>query len=67
MKKLELYEVSEEYISYLRTFDNYVLSSKDGNRTHTRKYLGVVLRINDYNYYVPLCSPKHTDYQLING
>ncbi|MBQ9142695.1 MAG: type III toxin-antitoxin system ToxN/AbiQ family toxin [Lachnospiraceae bacterium] len=67
MKKLELYEVSEKYISYLRTFDNYVLSSKDGNRTHTRKYLGVVLQINDYNYYVPLSSPKHTDYQLING
>lgn len=67
MKNIKLFEVSEEYISYLRTFDNYVLSSKDGNRTHSRKYLGIVLLINGYSYYVPLSSPKHTDYQLING
>ena len=29
---------------------------------HTRKYLGVVLTINDYRYYAPLSSPKNSDY-----
>lgn len=67
MDNLKLYEISEEYISYLRRFDSFVFSSKEDDRNHTRKYLGVVYTINNYNYYIPLSSPKNTDYQMING
>ena len=67
MDNLKLYEISEEYISYLRAFDSFVFSAKEDDRNHTRKYLGVVYTINDYNYYIPLSSPKNTDYQMING
>lgn len=67
MKNLKLYEISEEYISYLRSFDSFVFSAKEDDRNHTRKYLGVVYTINNYNYYIPLSSPKHTDYQMVNG
>lgn len=67
MDNLKLYEISEEYISYLRSFDSFVFSAKEDDRNHTRKYLGVVYTINNYNYYIPLSSPKNTDYQMING
>ena len=31
-------------------------------RTHERKYLGDVLTVNEYNYYIPMSSPKKSDY-----
>ena len=44
-----------------------VFSSKETDRNHTRKYLGIVYNINGYNYYIPLSSPKNSDYRLENG
>lgn len=67
MNDLKLYEISEEYISYISTVEKYVFSSKEDNRNHTRKYLGIVYSINGYNYYIPLSSPKNTDYRMEHG
>ena len=67
MSKLKLYEVSGEYISYISTVEKNVFSSKENDRIHTRKYLGIVYTINGYNYYIPLSSPKNSDYRLENG
>ena len=67
MSELKLYEVSEEYISYISTIEKNVFSSKENDRNHTRKYLGIVYSINRYNYYIPLSSPKSSDYRLENG
>ena len=33
-------------------------------RTHTRKYIGVVMEIEDVFYYIPMSSPKKSDYQI---
>lgn len=60
--QLNLYSVSDEYVDYLRKFDNKVYDNKEEVRVHTRKYLGVVLNINSFNYYIPFSSPKDTDY-----
>lgn len=67
MNDLKLYEISEEYISYISAFEKLVFSSKEDDRKHTRKYLGIVYSINGYNYYIPLSSPKNTDYRIENG
>ena len=67
MSELKLYEISEEYISYISTVEKNVFSSKENDRIHTRKYLGIVYSINGYNYYIPLSSPKNSDYRLENG
>jgi protein AbiQ len=67
MSELKLYEISEEYISYISTVEKNVFSSKENDRNHTRKYLGIVYSINRYNYYIPLSSPKNSDYQMENG
>ena len=67
MNDLKLYEISEEYISYISAAERYVFSSKENDRNHTRKYLGIVYSIQGYNYYIPLSSPKNSDYRIENG
>ncbi|MDD3416957.1 MAG: type III toxin-antitoxin system ToxN/AbiQ family toxin [Lachnospiraceae bacterium] len=67
MENLELYSVSDQYISYLRKTVPNVYSNKEGQRSHTRKYLGIVFKIENYKYYIPLSSPKDSDYILQNG
>lgn len=58
---LDIYEINDDYISYVESLDNRVAYSKKGNRTFKRKYVGIVLQINDCDYFVGLSSfkPKH--------
>lgn len=56
---MKLYAVTDEYIRYLRKFDNKVYDNKENNRKVMRKYLGIVLTINELNYYIPMSSPKN--------
>lgn len=67
MNNYKIYSVSDRYIDYLRKYVPGVYSNKEETRTHTRKYIGVVYSINGYNYYIPLSSPKDTDYKLVKG
>ena len=60
--KLNLYSISDKYIKYLKKFDDKIYDNKEEIRTHKRKYLGVVLTVNDFNYYIPMSSPKKSDY-----
>lgn len=64
MKEFKLYSISDEYVEWLREDFPNVYSNKVNARTHTRKYLGVVLHIDRYNYYIPMSSPKNSDYQI---
>lgn len=38
------------------------MSPKKYHRSHTRKYVGVIFSIGEFNYYAPLSSPKTADY-----
>lgn len=60
--KLNLYCVSDKYIKYLMQFDNRIYDNKEDSRTYKRKYVGIVLTINGFNYYIPMSSPKKSDY-----
>jgi protein AbiQ len=60
--KLNLYSVSDKYIKYLRQFEDKIYDNKEEIRTHKRKYLGIVLTVNGFNYYIPMSSPKKSDY-----
>ena len=64
MDRLMLYSVSDTYIEYLRKNFPNVYSNKTDTRVHTRKYIGVVICVEGYRYYIPLSSPKETDYQV---
>ena len=54
MKTLKLYYIDDEYVNYLRKFDNRV----PYNKNRTRPYIGVVYEYNGINYFAPLASPK---------
>ena len=60
--KLNLYSVSDKYINYLSKFDDRIYDNKEEKRIHKRKYIGIVLTLNEYNYYIPMSSPKKSDY-----
>ncbi len=64
MEEFKLYSVSDDYVEWLRKDFPNVYSNKMNSRTHTRKYLGVVLQIGQYHYYVPMSSPKDSDFQI---
>ena len=64
MEEFKLYSVSDEYIEYLRAIFPNVYSNKETTRVHTRKYVGIVLRLGNYHYYIPMSSPKKSDYQI---
>ncbi|BBM43953.1 type III toxin-antitoxin system ToxN/AbiQ family toxin [Leptotrichia trevisanii] len=44
---MKLYEISDSYLDYLKSFDNRVLNRLGEKYRHTRKYLGILLRINE--------------------
>lgn len=57
-----IYYISNEYLEYLRKFDKRIYENKGDEKNKIRKYLGIVLKIGIYDYYIPLSSPKDTDY-----
>ena len=62
---MKLYAVTDEYIDYLRQFDSKVYDNKEDKRKVMRKYLGIVLTINEMNYYIPMSSPNWKKYLVI--
>ena len=51
---MKLFTIQDEYLNYLKSFDRHVLNNKGENYIKTRKYLGVVLEINECKYIAPL-------------
>lgn len=54
MKALRIYKIKESYVRFLHGSDNRVQFNK-GQR---RPYVGVVLTVGSYHYFVPMESPK---------
>lgn len=59
---MKFYNVTERYIEYLRQYDNRV--SK--NKKQSRPYIGVLLTVNNVNYFAPLSSPKEKHSHMKN-
>ena len=63
---MELYEVTEAYVSYLRRFEpKKILSNAD--QKNTRKFIGLIIKKGKYNYVIPLSSPKYGKDFSIDG
>ena len=54
MESLKLYHVADKYIRFLKSRDSRV----QDNKNRRRPYVGVVLLIGAYRYFVPMESPK---------
>lgn len=64
MEKFKLYSVSDEYIEYMRKVFPNVYSNTETTRIYTRKYVGTVICLENYHYYITMSSPKESDYQI---
>ena len=58
MKNIEFYEVNNAYIDYLLPYAPHLFHNKKPGQHNERKYIGVVLHINDNDYFAPLSSYK---------
>lgn len=54
MDKLHFFEVDKNYISYLKKFENRIPNIS--YETNDKFVCGIVLKINDHNYYAPISS-----------
>lgn len=52
--RLKLYYISDNYVDYMRQFDDKIRYNKKG----TRPYVGIVYEHNNRYYFAPLASPK---------
>ena len=55
--------IKDSYIDYLRKYDTKVAE----NKHESRPYIGVVLEIHEYKYYVPFSSPKEKHKHMKNN
>ncbi len=62
---LLLYKVDTNYCNYLRTSDPCVPYNMDMKKT--RPFIGIVLSIEDIDYFAPLTSPKPKHLQMKNS
>lgn len=55
-KKLYLYTVDSNYVNYLSSFSPHLYKEEEDKKS--RKYTGIVLRVNGFSYFAPLTSFK---------
>lgn len=65
MKLLQWYIVNKKYVKYLKSFDNKIENIDYQN--NLKPFIGIVLMINNFNYYVPVSSPKEKHYKMKDG
>ena len=51
---MRIYKIKEDYVEYLRTKEPKVLK----NKNEKRPYIGTILKITGFTYFIPLSSPK---------
>lgn len=54
MNNLRIYRVDDRYIRFLKSRDHRV----QDNKNKRRPYVGIVLTVGQYEYFVPMESPK---------
>lgn len=63
MDNLKIYRISEQYIRFLWSRDKKV----QYNKGTSRPYVGVVLHVGQYKYFVPMESPKPNHASIKSG
>lgn len=58
------YVIEKKYVKYLHKQDSKVENIEYGEKL--KPYIGIILKINNYNYYVPVSSAKEKHYKMDN-
>lgn len=64
---IKIYEVNPQYINYLIPYAPHLFQNKQPGQHNERKYIGIVLIVNDMNYFAPLSSFKSKHEKMKNG
>lgn len=69
MNNLRLYKIDINYIKYLYSFDSRVQYNPDKEDEYSAKrpYLGVALKIDKFDYFVPLEHPRQAHQTMKNN
>lgn len=59
---MKFYHIEDDYIRYLRQYDDKVAE----NKQESRPYVGVVLDVNGIKYCAPFTSPKPKHQKMKN-
>ena len=59
---LQIYEVDCGYIDYIGKYADHLFHNAKQSQSNSRKYIGIVLEVNSFKYFIPLSSfkEKHT-------
>lgn len=63
MEALRIYRIEDKYIHYLKSRDDRV----QYNKNKRRPYVGIVLYVGKYKYFVPMESPKPNHTNIKSG
>ena len=58
MDNIKLYEIDPEYVQYLSGYAAHLFHNKQLGQSNERKYIGVILTVNNMDYFAPLSSFK---------
>ena len=58
MAEINLYEIDSQYIQYLSNFEQHLFHNAKITQNFSRKYIGIILKINGFDYFAPLSSFK---------
>lgn len=67
MAGLSFYTVDERYIDYLAPYAPHLFHNAKKGQGHSRKYIGIVLEVNGFEYFAPLSSLKEKHRRMKNG
>ena len=63
---IRLYEVTSKYIDYLIPYAPHLFHNKKPGQHNERKYIGIILIVNNMNYFAPLSSYKRELHRQLN-
>ena len=67
MAGLSFYTVDERYIDYLAPYAPHLFHNAKKGQGHSRKYIGIVLEVNGFEYFAPLSSFEEKHRRMKNG
>lgn len=67
MDEIKLYEVDGNYINFLLPYAPHLFQNSKSSQKNERKYIGVVLRVNGFDYFAPLSSFKDKHKKMKEG
>ena len=64
MGSLKFYEIDPKYVDYLAPNVPHMFRNATAQQNNSRKYIGIIYKIECYEYFVPLSSFKQKHYNM---